>query len=137
MATVSNVKLDIQKGGKDTLRTVRVTYDVCFNECELMDGTVFVENVSLRGDDPIWDDHLLTLRNHCVKATERCVHRGIATRVSRSRLDEDGDTVIFGIPLIANRDEIYAQVRLTPFHAVGTDARSNLVTGQFGAAGND
>ncbi|MDH5398173.1 MAG: hypothetical protein OEX02_08510 [Cyclobacteriaceae bacterium] len=137
MATVSNVNLTIQKGGDGSRRRVKVTYRICFSSCEVLAGSVFVEQVKLRGDDPIWDDHLTTLRSRCVKAEKGCVDREIIASVSRSTLDEDGDTVIFGIPIFADRDEIYARVSVTPFSPSGSTADSNIVTGQFGAAGND
>ena len=137
MATVSNVNLAIQKGGEGSRRTVTVKYKLCFSGCELLAGSVFIERVTLRGDDPIWDDHLVTIRNRCVKAEKGCVDREIVTRVSRRQLDEDGDTIIFGVPIFADRDEIYARVTLTPFSPTGSSSDSNIVTGQFGAAGND
>ncbi len=137
MATVSNVNLKIKKGGDGSRRKVTVTYRLCFTTCEVLAGSVFIEHVSLRGDDPIWDDHLTTLRNRCVKAERGCIDREIVRHVSRSTLDEDGDTVIFGIPVHAARDEIYARVKLTPFSPSGSNSDSNIVTGQFGAAGND
>lgn len=137
MATVSNVNLDIQHGGRGRFRTVTVTYRLCFTSCEVLAGTVFVEQINLRGDDPVWDDHLTRIRNVCVKAEQGCIDRTITTRVSRSTLDEDGDTIIFGIPIHAARDEIYARVSLTPYTPTGSTSDSNIVTGQFGAAGND
>jgi len=137
MATVSNVNLKIQKGGDGSRRQVTVNYRVCFTSCEALDESVFIERVRLRGDDPIWDDNLITLRNRCIKAERGCAEREIVRRVSRSTLDEDGDTIIFGIPVHADRDEIYARVELIPFTPHGSTSDSNVVTGQFGAAGND
>lgn len=137
MATISNLNLAVQKGGDGSRRQVSVSYRVCFSSCELLAGSTFVENVTLRGDDPIWDNHLITLRNSCVKAERGCVDRKITVSVSRSTLDEDGDTIIFGIPIIADRDELYARVKLTPFTPGSSQSDSNIVTGQFGAAGND
>jgi len=137
MATISNVNLAIQHGGGGNRRQVTVSYRLCFSSCEVMAGSTFVETVDLRGDDPLWDDHLARIRNNCVKAEKGCIDRRITTTVSRSTLDEDGDTVILGIPIHAARDEIYARVKLTPFSPSGSTAHSNIVTGQFGAAGND
>lgn len=137
MATVSNVRLSIQKGGEGSRRTVTVKYTICFTSCEVLAGSVFVEKVTLRGDDPFFDDHLFTMRNTCVQAEKGCVERSITRRVSRNTLDEDGDTVIFGIPIFADRDEIYARVKLTPFSPSGATSDSNIVFGQFGAAGSD
>ena len=137
MATVRNVHLDIERGD-GSRRTVTVRWEVCFTHCEALAGSVFVETVTLRGDDPIWDDHLTTISNRCVKAERAgCHERRIVRQVSRSVLDEDGDTVIFGIPIHAARDEIYARVCLEPFRPSGACANSNIETGQFGAAGND
>ncbi len=137
MATVSNVNLTIQHGGAGTRRTVTVSYRLCFTSCEAMAGEVFVERVDLRGDDPVVDDQLSRMRNSCVVAERNCIDRRITRSVSRSRLDEDGDTIVFGVPIDANRDEIYARVSLTPYVPRGDTTNSNTVTGQFGAAGND
>lgn len=137
MPSISNVRLDIAKRTDGSKRKVTVTYKLCFTHCEVLDGTVFIERVDLRGDDPIWDDYLTTIRNVCVKAQRDCIERKITTEVSRRTLDEDGDTVIFGIPVHADRDEIYARVSLTPFQPVSRTTDSNSVHGQFGAAGND
>jgi len=141
MATVSNVVLNVQKGGDGSRRLVTVTFRICFTQCEALAGSTFRETVVLRGDDPIWDDNLITLSSSCVRATEGCVNRSVSQSVSRSTLDEDGDTIItiFGweIAKIADRDELYAHIELTPFTPSGSSADSNIVTGQWGAAGND
>ena len=104
-------------------------------------GSTFVADVYLRGDDPIWDDHLIRLSHGCVKAARGCPEFSLQRSVSRSTLDEDGDTIIeiFGVKLleIADRDEVYARVELRPFQAVGDAANSNVVTGQWGSAGGD
>jgi hypothetical protein len=136
MATVSNVRLEISRTDDSRRRRVTVRYRVCFSACEALAGSVFVERVQLRGDDPIWDDNLITLRNTCVRANEAgCVDRVISSTVAASTLDEDPDTIIFGL-VIGDRDEIYARVTLTPFAPTGATANSNIVTGQFGPAGN-
>lgn len=137
MANVSNVQLQVQKGGEGNRRQVRVSYMLCFTSCEARGGIVFVERVRLRGDDPVWDDHLVTLRNQCVQAQRGCIDRSVTQLVSRNTLDEDGDTIIFGIPVNADRDELYAHVTLSPYKPSGGEGRSNIVTGQFGAAGSD
>jgi len=135
MATASNVQLTIEKiKNQPNRRKVSVTYRVCFTTCEVLAGSVFKETVILRGDDPIWDDHVTTIHSDCIKAQRGCVDRKFSKNVSKSTLDEDGDTVIFGIPIFANRDELYARVKLTPFSPSGNQADSNVVTGQFGAA---
>ena len=137
MPSITNVSLDIKKGTGGAKRKVTVSYRLCFTPCEILAGSVFIEKVVLRGDDPIWDDNLVTIRNVCVRANKDCIDRKIVTDVSRRALDEDGDTVIFGIPIFADRDEIYARVSLTPFNPSSRTADSNSVFGQFGAAGND
>lgn len=131
MATVSNVTLQIGREEGDR-RRVTVNYRVCFSGCETLAGSTFVEKVTLRGDDPIWDDHLIVLRNACIRAERGCVDRSISTMVSESTLDEDGDTIILGWVINRDRDEIYARVTLTPFAPTGSEADSNIVTGQFG-----
>lgn len=143
MATISNVILNVQKGGEGSRRLVTVTYKLCFTSCEALAGSTFIENVQLRGSDdwPNPDDNLVTLSSRCVKATDKCQDRKIAVHVSRSTLDEDGDTIIiiFGQVIFrdANRDELYARITLTPFTPSGSTADSNIVTGQWGAAGNN
>ena len=134
MATVSNVRLSISRIRDQSRRRVTVKYNICFTSCEVLAGSVFNENVTLRGDDPIWDDHVLTIRSRCVKAQKDCIKRKFTRIVSTRLLDEDGDTVIFGIPIYADRDELYARVKLTPFSPSGNQADSNMVYGQFGAA---
>ena len=135
MATASNVQLTIEKiKNQPNRRKVSVTYRVCFTTCEVLAGSVFKETVILRGDDPIWDDHVTTIHSDCIKAQRGCVDRKFSKNVSKSTLDEDGDTVIFGIPIFADRDELYARVKLTPFSPSGNQADSNFVYGQFGAA---
>jgi hypothetical protein len=99
-----------------------------------MGSIVFREKVTLRGDDPIWDDHLVTLRNTCIRATPGCVERSITTRIADSTLDEDPDTIIFGW-VIGDEDEVYARVTLTPFTPSGSSGDSNLVKSNFGPAG--
>jgi hypothetical protein len=136
MATISNLNLEIQNNGRDNRRIVTVRYRICFSSCETLAGSVFVEHVDLRGDDPIWDDHLTGIHVGCVKAEKGCIDRTWTRTVSRSTLDEDGDTIIFGIPIYAARDEIYARVSLTPFKSSGSSSNSNIVTGQFGPLGN-
>ena len=131
MASVSNVRLEIGPEDNDR-RRVTVTYRVCFSSCEALAGSTFVETVTLRGDDPIWDDNLITLRNTCVRAQAGCVDRRISTIVAESTIDEDPDTIIFGWVISRDRDEVYARVRLTPFSPTGAQADSNVVTGQFG-----
>lgn len=135
MATVSNVHLTIGKGKAGKRVEVTVSYRICFSSCELLAGSVFKETVTLMGDDPVWDDTLITIRNGCVKAEKNCVERKFSRQVSRSTLDEDGDTVIFGIPIHAAQDEIYAHVTVAPFMPNGSTGNSNIVTGQFGVAG--
>ena len=141
MPTISNVNLKIQHGGSGNSRAVTVTYTVCFSACEALAGSTFTENVLLRGSDPIWDDNLVTISNKCIKAQDGCINRTITANVSRNTLDEDPDTIItlFGweVAKIADQDEIYAQITLTPYSSSGASANSNIVTGQFGAAGND
>ena len=134
MASINNVRLEIGRE-KDRRRQVTVRYQVCFSSCETLAGSTFVERVVLRGDDQIWDDNLITLRNTCVQAVRGCVERSITATVAESVLDEDPDTIIFGW-VIGDRDEVYARVTLDPFHPSGDARNSNTVTGHFGPAGN-
>lgn len=133
MATISNVRLQIEEAGRNRSR-VKVTYRVCFSHCEAMAGSTFVENVTIRGDDPVWDDHLLTLRRGCIRAQNGCINREVERVVSNSVLDEDPDTIIFGV-VFGNKDELYARVKLTPFEPSASQGDSNIVSSHFGPAG--
>lgn len=133
MATINNIRLEIEDAGRRRSR-VTVRYRVCFSNCEAMANSTFREKVTLRGDDPIWDDHLTTLRNTCIRATQGCVERTITREVADSTLDEDPDTIIFGW-VIGNKDEVYARVTLSPFTPSGSNGDSNIVKSNFGPAG--
>ena len=134
MPTINNVRLTIGRAEDSKFRRVTVQYQVCFSTCEALAESTFVERVVLRGDDPLFDNDLITLRNRCVRAQRGCVDRTVSAVVPAATLDEDGDTIIFGIPVHADRDEIYARVRMTPFAPGTASADSNQVTGQFGPA---
>ena len=135
MATVSGVHLTIERvEGARRRRKVTVTYTVCFSHCESLAGSTFIEEVKLRGDDPIWDDNLLTMHKDCLRASSGCVTRRFERIVADSTLDEDPDTIILGW-VIGDKDEVYARVKLTPFAPSGAQADSNLVTADFGPAG--
>lgn len=134
MASINNIRLEIGRDN-DHRRQVTVRYQVCFSSCETLAGSTFVERVVLRGDDPIWDDNLITLRNTCVQAVRGCVERSVTATVAESVLDEDPDTIIFGW-VIGDRDEVYARVTLEPFLASGHAGNSNTVAGHFGPAGH-
>ena len=124
MATISNLKLSIAKGSKESV--VTVTYDLCFTRCELLDKTTFIETVSLRGDDawPDPDDHLKTIYSNCVQATKACISRKVVRKVSNNVLDEDDW-------FFNRRDEVYARVRLKPFIPSSVTVDSNIVTGHW------
>lgn len=123
MATIANLKLSIKKGSSRS--DVTVSYDICFSHCEILDNTVFVENVTLKGDDGVLaDDHLLTITNNCVKASKGCVTRKFVRNVNNNVLDED-DSVF-------NRtDEVYAKVHIKPFVASQRTATSNIISSNF------
>ena len=139
MASISNLRLSISPVAGSTRKLVTVTYNVCFTPSELLDGSVFDEKVTLRGDDPIWDDHLITLSSTNIKAISTpipapasCMERKVVRKVSRKTLDEDGDTIIFGVPVFLDRDEVYARVTLIPFNPRSSSADSNVIEKQFG-----
>lgn len=134
MAIVSNVKLTIDPIQNNKRRRVTVSYSLNFSPREEMAGTVFEEKVVLRGDDPLFDDDRAVIAATFVKAVRGVVSRSFSQNVSQNRLDEDGDTIIFGVPIAALRDELYVRVTLLPFVPKGNQADSNLVTGQFGPA---
>ena len=133
MATISNVRLSIEDSGRNRVQ-VTVRYRICFSSCEAMANSVFHERVTLRGDDPVWDDHLITIRNTCIRSTNGCVERELSRNIASSVLDEDSDTIILGW-VIGNKDEVYARVRLDPFNPSATRGDSNTVQAHFGPAG--
>ena len=135
MASCRSVKLKIEPGINANKRKVTVNYKLCFTPCEALAGSVFIEKVTLQGDDPILDDHLITLKNSCVKAQSDCIKREIVQQVSKSKLDEDPDTIILGL-VLGNKDEIYARVKLTPYSPVKCSSDSDVVKGHFGKASN-
>ena len=134
MATISNVQLTIEDAGRRRSQ-VSISYRICFSNCEAMANSVFHERVTLRGDDPVWDDHLITIRNTCIRATQGCVERNIRRNIANSVLDEDPDTIILGW-VIGNKDEVYARVTLKPFNPSSSQGDSNNVSSHFGPAGN-
>lgn len=134
MASISNIRLNIERARQPNRRLVNVSYRICFSSCEVAAGSTFREVVTLRGDDPIWDDHLITIRDGCVRASQSCMDRSINANVAQSTLDEDPDTIIFGW-VIGNQDEVYARVNLTPFVPTGSSGDSNTITADFGPAG--
>ena len=132
MPTINDVKLTIGRAESPRHRLVTVTYQICFTGCEAMAQSAFVERVVLRGADPDPDDHLLTLRNTCVRAQRGCVERSISRTVSASTLDEDDPTTILGLTIDQGRDEVYAQVTIRPFVPGSATRNSNEVKDQFG-----
>lgn len=135
MATISNPLLKIDpvpiKGNR---RKVTLTYTLRFTPREEAAGTVFDETAVLMGDDPVFDDARAPLLSAFVKALPTNINRVVTVFVSSSRLDEDGDTIIFGVPILKLRDELFARITLTPFVPTAARADSNVVTGQFGPA---
>jgi hypothetical protein len=95
---------------------------------------VFNETTVLMGDDPGFDDVQAQLSSTFVKAVPGTINRVVTALVSPSALDEDGDTIIFGVPILKLRDELFARVQLVPFVAAAVRADSNEVKGQFGPA---
>jgi hypothetical protein len=134
MATVSNIRLQIGQEEQRNRRRVTVSYRVCFSNCEAMADSVFRETVTLRGEDPFWDQHLITLRSTCIEAIQGCRDRSVIANVAESVLDEDKDTIILGW-VLGNEDEVYARVTLTPFTPSGSSGDSNIVRADFGPAG--
>ncbi|WP_395703632.1 hypothetical protein [Aquabacterium sp.] len=135
MPSIANVSLKIDRATQGNRHKVTVSYQLRFTPREELAGTVFEERVQLRGDDPVFDeDRGAPLLTSFVKATPANVNRTISKMVSSSVLDEDGDTIIFGVPILALRDELYARVTLRPFQPGSASSDSNVVKGQFGPA---
>jgi hypothetical protein len=132
MATISNVVLKIDPIVSNKRRKVTVSYVLRFSPREELAGTVFDEKVVLRGDDPLFDDDRAVIASTFIKAAAGSIKRSFSTQVSQNRLDEDGDTIIFGVPVLTLRDELYARVTLKPFAPRSAQADSDPVTGQFG-----
>jgi len=92
---------------------------------ERLDESVFIENVSLKGDDGVLnDDHLITIFNSCVKATKACVARKFSRKLNNSVLDEDDS-------FFNRTDEVYAKVALNPFKPGKRSASSNIISSNF------
>lgn len=134
MPTIANLTLKIDPVVQaNRRRKVTVAYTLRFTAREELAGTVFEERVQLRGDDPIFDDDRgAPLLASFVKAVPGNVNRSVVKMVSQNVLDEDGDTIILGVPIAVLRDEIYARVTLRPFVPTGTTADSAAQKGQFG-----
>lgn len=132
MPTISNVTLKIDPIASNKRRRVTVTYSLRFSPREEAAGTVFEENVVLRGDDPIFDEDRALIAATFIKAAPGTINRSVNKLVSQNRLDEDGDTIIFGVPVLVLKDELYARVSLKPFAPKPAQADSNVVSGQFG-----
>jgi hypothetical protein len=134
MPSIANLSLKIDPALQaNRRRKVTVSYTLRFTPREELAGTVFEERVQLRGDDPLFDDNRGgPLLASFVKATPNNVSRTVVKMVSENVLDEDGDTIILGVPIAVLRDELYARVTLTPFHPGNAQADSNVVKGQFG-----
>ncbi len=134
MPSITGLNLNIGAGRNSTRRTVTVTYQIRFSTPESLGNQVFRERVTLRGDDPVFDDNVMTVFTNWTRAQAAPLNRTITRDVARSSLDEDPDTIIFGF-VLGNLDELYARVELTPFSPGSAQADSNVVTGQFGPAG--
>jgi hypothetical protein len=134
MASIREVNLTVGPGRTSTRRTVSVSYEVRFTIPEVLGASVFRERVTLRGDDPIFDDHMTTLLDWWVRAESSPIYRKIARQVSLSPVDDDSDTVVLGHAFIGE-DEIYATVELMPFAPGHAEAVSNVGHGRFGAPG--
>lgn len=132
MATISNIALRIDPVVNNKRRKVTVSYSLRFTPREELAGSVFEEKVVLRGDDPLFDEDRAVIASSFVKAAPGTIKRSFTQQVSQHRLDEDGDTIVFGVPLLVLRDELYARVTLTPFQARPAQADSEPVSGQFG-----
>ncbi|MBI5256971.1 MAG: hypothetical protein HY855_10765 [Burkholderiales bacterium] len=134
MPSIANITLKIDPALQaNRKRKVSVSYTLRFTPAEELAGSVFEERVQLRGDDPIFDnDRGTPLLTGFVKATPNNVSRTLTKMVSQSVLDEDGDTIILGVPIAVLRDELYARVTLKPFHPGNAQGDSNVVKGQFG-----
>lgn len=136
MPSIANLSLKIDPALQaNRRRKVTVSYTLRFTPREELAGTVFEERVQLRGDDPAFDDDRgAPLLASFVKATPANVNRTVTRLVSQNVLDEDGDTIILGVPIAALRDELYARVSLRPFVPAGAQADSPTQKGQFGPA---
>jgi hypothetical protein len=134
MPSIANLTLKIDPALQaNRRRKVTVTNTQRFTAREDLAGTVFEERVQLRGDDPIFDDDRgAPLLAGFVKATPNNVTRTVVKMVSQNVLDEDGDTIILGVPIAVLRDEIYARVTLRPFVPTSATADSAAQKGQFG-----
>ena len=134
MASIRDVNLTVSPGRTSTRRTVSLSYEIHFTIPEVLSACVFRERVTLRGEDPIFEDHVTTLLDWWVRAESSPIFRTIVRQVSLSPMDADSETVVLGYAFIGE-DELFANVELMPFSPGGSEAFSNIVRGRFGAPG--
>lgn len=103
MATIGPVTLTIVSEDSDTSQ-VTVRYDIRFNPLDVLANLRYRDRVRLFGDDPVFDDDLIELRNDLARPDgQQTRNRDFTRTVANSTLDEDS-------PL--QRDEIFARVNL-------------------------
>ncbi len=122
MAAIGPVSLKIDPDGSGASE-VTVEYTITFSSLDVLGNVEYRERVRLIGDDPLFDDDLITLQNVLVSPNSLpTLNRSIVTQVANSTLNED-----------IGRDEIFARVHLRDvarqFPPVSRD--SNTVTGNF------
>ncbi|HSN97133.1 MAG TPA: hypothetical protein VLS89_02510 [Candidatus Nanopelagicales bacterium] len=131
MAAIQNVTLIINKLDERRSEVV-VEYDMSFSPAEIQAGSIFVERIGLRGNDPLFDDDIAPgLVSQLVQAQPNVPRRAVRRIIPTRLLDEDRDRSLLGL-LLAREDELIAQVSLMPFMPRGATASSQPVEANFG-----
>ena len=139
MPTITEVRLDVTDTTEADERLVTVEYDFIISNQDVFAGTVFLERVSLWGDDRNEGggvERLSNVRRRLIKCGD--LKPGPQTRtatrkISKQTLDEDADTI--GATWTLVPDELFARVSLQPFVANSVEMDSDPVPGQFGEEG--
>ena len=140
MATISNLELGVIDAATPDERLVTVTYELSIPPKEALAGTVFLETISLWGDDRTEGgdvDFLRKVRNRLIKADElgAGTHvRTVTRKISKQTLDEDAEITSGGQDL--DVDELFARVSVRPFVAKSAEMDSDTVRGLFGPEGS-
>ena len=127
MPAIKNVNLTIGSKPEESFCQVVVTYNINFSSFEIQAKTMFIENVTLLRSNQIMDNKLTTLSNSCIFSVNSCVDRCISAEVQKSKLKEDWELSVYGIPVQRENYMIYACVNLTYFNPGNTYSCSNVM----------
>lgn len=137
MPNISNPILSLQHGGAGTTRTARVNFTVSFTSLEVLAGEVFQADVSIKSDD---GSSNIVVGTTFVQASSTPTPVSVSKTLTRMNLDEDPDFHVAhngNVIIREDRDEWKAVITLSPVVFSTVTAQSPIVTGSWGARGND